>query len=230
MQMLAGELVANQPVPDVAFGPDYYHTIYRHYERQNPSYKRGFYRDLVFKHAGSQPARILDVGCAFGGFLAWMPDTWDRFGIDVSSFAIQRGERAHSGLHLAAATLDTNPFSGPFDVVTSFDVIEHIENLETVAASIDKLLKPGGLFVFVVPTYDGPLGPVVHLLDRDPTHIHKTNRKFWLDWAARHFEVQEWMGAYRMLLPRGPYIHWPTRALRAFAPAIVVVAKARRKA
>jgi SAM-dependent methyltransferase len=225
--MLAGESVVNEPAPDAAFGPDYFQKIYRHYERQNPSYKRQFYRDLLFKHAGSQPARILDVGCAFGGFLAYLPDTWDRFGIDVSSFAIQNGERTQGSLHLAAATLDTNPFPGPFDVVTSFDVIEHIENLENVAASVNKLLKPGGLFVFVVPTYDGPLGPVVHLLDRDPTHIHKTSRKFWLDWAGRHFEVIEWMGAYRMLFPHCPYIHWPSRFLRAFAPAIVVAVRTR---
>jgi SAM-dependent methyltransferase len=223
--MSAGESVANHSAPGAAFGPDYYQKVYRHYERQNPSYKRGFYRRLVFKHAGSQPARILDVGCAFGGFLASMPDTWARFGIDVSSFAIQNGERTHPSLHLAAATLDTNPFPGPFDVVTSFDVIEHIDNLENVAACINRLLKPGGVFLFVVPTYDGPLGPVVHLLDRDPTHIHKTDRKFWLDWAGRHFEVIEWMGAYRMLLPRGPYIHWPSRAFRSFAPAIVVAVR-----
>ena len=61
-----------------------------------------------------------------------------------------------------------------------------------MASHVRSLLRPGGLFVFVVPTYDGPLGPIVHLLDRDPTHIHRTNRKFWLDWAARHFDVQEW--------------------------------------
>jgi SAM-dependent methyltransferase len=209
------------------YGPSYYHSVYRHYERQNPARKLNFYRDLVFRHVGCKPARMLDVGCAFAKFLASLPQSWDRFGIDVSSFAIEEARRKHPELHLAAATLDSNPFPGPFDVITSFDVIEHIESLDDVAAGIGNILKPGGLFVFVVPTYDGPLGPVVHRLDRDPTHIHKTHRRFWIEWASRHFDAVQWMGAYRMLLPHGPYIHWPTRLLRRFAPAIVVTAKAR---
>lgn len=220
-------MLAEQPLLASAYGASYYQTVYRHYERQNPGYKLNFYKDLVLERAGAGAGRILDVGCAFAKFLSSMPRGWDRFGIDVSSFAIQEAQRAHPDMQLAAATLETNPFPGPFDVVTSFDVIEHIANLEDVAAGIKRLLKPGGLFVFVVPTYDGPLGPVVHLLDRDPTHIHKTHRGFWLDWAGRHFDEVQWMGAYRMLLPRGPYIHWPTRSLRRFAPAIVVTAKAR---
>ncbi len=127
------------------------------------------------------------------------------------------------------ATLDTNPFAGPFDVLTSFDVIEHIQDLENVASHVRSLLRPGGLFVFVVPTYDGPFGPIVHLLDRDPTHIHKTNRKFWLQWAARHFDVLEWTGIFRMLLPSGPYIHWPARPLRSLAPAVLVAARTQKE-
>jgi SAM-dependent methyltransferase len=214
-------------VQDANFGPEYYGAIYRHYERQNPPYKHAFYRNTILGFAGNTPARILDVGCAFGGFVSSMPETWNRFGIDVSSFAIQRGEQKYPGVQLAAATLDTNPFPGPFDVITSFDVIEHIQDLESVAAHVRSLLKPKGLFVFAVPTYDGPLGSVVHLLDRDPTHIHKTSRKFWLKWAERHFDVLDWTGMFRMLLPSGPYIHWPSRRLRSVAPAILVGVRTR---
>ncbi len=214
--------------PDCAFGADYYATIYRHYERQNPPYKHAFYRRVIAKLAGNSPARILDVGCAFGGFVASMPETWSRYGIDVSSFAIQEGRAKYPGVQLAAATLDTNPFKGPFDIVTSFDVIEHIQDLENVAGHVRSLVRPEGLFVFVVPTYDGPLGPVVHMLDRDPTHIHKTSRKFWIDWAERHFNLCEWIGMFRMLLPFAPYIHWPSQSLRSVAPAVLIAA--RRKA
>jgi SAM-dependent methyltransferase len=227
--MSSKEAYVGQTPPEAAFGADYYNIVYRHYERQNPGYKQAFYRDLILRHCQNQPGRILDVGCAFGGFLAGMPDSWQRFGIDISSFAIEQGAPKQPKLHLASATLDTNPFPGPFDVVTSFDVIEHVPNLDRVAASINSLLKPGGLFVFVVPTYDGPLGPVVHLLDRDETHIHKNGRKFWLNWANGQFEIQEWIGLYRFLPPLVPYIHWPSRSLRSFAPAILIAARARGK-
>lgn len=226
MAMLASSSVVRASA-EGAFGPEYYKSIYRHYERQNPSYKHSFYREFVLKYVASAAIQILDVGCAFGGCVSSMPETWNRFGIDVSAFAVEQGRVQHPSVQLASATLDTNPFSGPFDVITSFDVIEHIQDLENVAQRINSLLKPGGLFFFVVPTYDGPFGPAVHLLDRDPTHIHKTNRRFWLTWAGRHFEVLEWLGIFRMLLPKGPYIHWPTRALRSVAPAILVAARKR---
>src|SRR5262249_3361336 len=110
---------------------------------------------------------------------------------------------------------------------TSFDVIEHIPDLDSTRRSIYSLLKPGGIFVFVVPVYDGPLGWVVHALDKDPTHIHKTRRTFWLDWAAASFEVLEWQGAFRYMTPFGVYLHYPSRILRRGSPAIAVVARRR---
>src|SRR5207247_1900153 len=105
----------------------------------------------------------------------------------------------------------------------------HIDDLDALAGEITAHLTDRGIFMFVVPVYDGPLGPLVHALDHDPTHIHKKARRFWLDWANRHFEVVDWWGLVRYLLPIGPYIHWPTRAWRSVAPAIAVVARRKRK-
>jgi 2-polyprenyl-3-methyl-5-hydroxy-6-metoxy-1,4-benzoquinol methylase len=112
-------------------------------------------------------------------------------------------------------------------VVTTFDVIEHVPNPDAVARSAIEQLADGGCFVFVVPVYDGVTGPVIRLLDRDPTHIHKWSRQRWLDWAAAHFSVVEWKGILRYLLPGGYYLHVVTRALRRHTPAIIVVARKR---
>ena len=214
-------------MPPESFGSSYYDTVYRHYKKQNPPYKYQFYNEFIAKHAGKGRGRILDVGCAFGGFLTSYRTDWDRFGIDISSHAIAQAQKDRPDLTLAAATLETNPFAGLFDVVTSFDVIEHIPDLTVVSEAVYSLLKPGGKFIFVVPVYDGPLGPVVHLLDKDPTHLHKTSRHFWLDWAEKHFSVLEWMGIYRILLPTGHYVHYPTKMFPAFSPAIIVAARRR---
>ncbi|HET8550073.1 MAG TPA: class I SAM-dependent methyltransferase [Bryobacteraceae bacterium] len=206
------------------FGPDYFSKVYRDYGRQNPPYKLRFYREMLARHISPKDdVAILDVGCAFGDFLSSLPRTWKRHGIDISSFAIAEARRKHPDIEFAAATLETNPFRGPFDVVTSFDVIEHIADLDLVAASVKALLRAGGVFMLVVPAYDGPIGPVVHVLDRDPTHVHKRSRRFWLEWAAQHFRVRRWTGIYRFLLPGGLYVHAPLHALRAFSPAILVV-------
>jgi SAM-dependent methyltransferase len=212
--------------PPAVFDENYYRTVYRNYTRQNPPRKLRFYQDLLTRHLGkSESIRLLDVGCAFAAFLSSLPRGWDLYGIDVSEHAIESARSKVPGVKLASAKLETLPFQGPFDAVTSFDVIEHIPDLGKVAEIVSGLLKPGGIFLFVVPVYDGPLGWLVHLLDKDPTHVHKTKRDFWLSWAAQFFEVVEWQGTYRYLTPMGVYMHFASRLFRRWSPAIAVVVR-----
>ena len=107
------------------------------------------------------------------------------------------------------------------------DVSEHVPSLEGVLDSVEEKLEPRGHFLFVVPVYDGPAGPIVRPLDRDVTHLHKESRRFWLEWVTRRLELVEWWGICRYLLPWGYYVHQPTRWLRAIAPAIAVLAQSR---
>ncbi len=162
------------------FDATYFDTINRNYRRQTPPRKMRFYRDLIARHGGDGGS-ILDVGCAFGMFLKSLPPVWKRHGIDISEHAIGKAAADRQPIAFAPAILETNPFTGPFDIVTSFDVIEHIPDRDAALEHLFALVKPGGLLVFVVPVYDGPLGPVVHLLDRDPTHVHKRSRADWLE-------------------------------------------------
>lgn len=211
-----------------AFERDYFEKVYRNYARQNPPRKLRFYRSIVDRVAPKdRDPRILDIGCAFGAFLSHLPPSWSRFGMDVSQFATDRAQKLLPGATFAKADITRIPFPGPFDIITAFDVIEHVPSLEDAASSIRAKLSPSGHFLFVVPVYDGPTGPLVHLLDRDETHLHKRSREFWLTWAAERFEVVEWWGLTRYLLPVGYYVHLVTRPLRRFTPAIAVLTRRR---
>jgi len=168
-----------------------------------------------------------DIGCAFGAFLGALDTRWQLYGMDVSEYAISQARTRLPRAHLDVVHDGVIPFHEPFDVITAWDVIEHIPELDMVAAQVTAHLTAHGAFVFVVPVYDGPLGPLVNMLDRDTTHIHRMPRDFWLHWAARHFQVDDWWGIFRFLFPGGLYFHAPTRALRRIAPAIAVVARSR---
>jgi SAM-dependent methyltransferase len=212
--------------PSDAFERDYFEKTYRDYARQNPRRKLRFYRRLVERVAPrDRTPRVLDIGCALGAFLSELNPAWARHGVDVSAFATERARRALPGVAIAQAGITDIPFGEPFDVVTAFDVIEHVPSLEEVGASVERALARDGHFVFVVPVYDGPTGPIVHLLDRDETHVHKRSREFWLRWARERFTVVDWLGLCRYLLPGGYYVHWTTRLWRRFTPAIAVVAR-----
>ena len=211
-------------------GEEYYRENYRSYDRQNAPHKLAYYHAQIEQHRDrAQPRCIYDIGCGPGNFLASLGERWDVFGSDINTFAIERAAARMPAGHFALGAGAVTPlFDRRFPVVTAFDVLEHVPEIEVAGARIVEQVSPGGLFLFVVPVYDGLSGPVITLLDRDPTHVHKRERAFWLDWASRHFELLSWEGVVRYLLPGGAYLHLVTTLLRGHTPAILVACRARR--
>jgi SAM-dependent methyltransferase len=218
-------------VSDTSAPLSYFDRAYRDYEAQNPPRKTDHYLDQV--EALVTPGRhdMLDVGCGLGSFLRRATERlpeWGLSGSDIELSAVETTQQLVPAATIVRASATESPFpAGSFDVITAWDVIEHVPDRDAVAASVSQMLRPGGLFLFVVPVYDGILGPVIRRLDRDPTHVHKEGRRFWLDWASTSFEVLEWHGMFRYLLGRY-YVHIPTRRLRSNATAILVVCRSPR--
>jgi SAM-dependent methyltransferase len=213
---------------EMTFDRPYFETRYRSYARQNPARKLEFYRKLaelgVRNH--SRP-RILDLGCAFGLFLSRLDDSWERFGEDVSAYAIEEARANHPSIGFGVQVEGKHPFTGPFNAITAWDVLEHVVELDGLLKWVHQNLAPGGALIFVVPVYDGPTAPVIRLLDRDPTHVHKRSRRFWLELAGRDFLLEDWWGVYRFLFPAGPYLHLVSHLLRRHAPAIACLMRRR---
>ena len=209
----------------------YFDQAYRNYELQNPAHKLDHYMDQIDSRTGDGATDLLDIGCGLGSFLeraAHRHPDWTFAGTDIEAEAVSQTGRRLPQATIVQASAEQAPFaSESFDIITAWDVIEHVEATDDVATSIGTMLRPGGLFLFVVPVYDGPLGWAVQALDKDPTHVHKHGRNTWLDWAAERFEVIEWHGIFRYLVPGGYYIHLTTHRVRKAATAILVVCSPR---
>lgn len=98
------------------------------------------------------PADVLDVGCGSGDFMAAACEAgYSVQGIDVSeaSAAIcqSKGLKAVSGDYL------TYDFGQKFDVITMWDVIEHLRNPGAFLIRSRELLKPGGVLFGKVPGF-----------------------------------------------------------------------------
>ena len=209
-----------------SFGKEYFSSAYRDYEKQNPMRKLLFYKKLVERVLPrDKPARLLDIGCAFGAFLSYLNPSWTRLGMDTSEYALRDALRRAPGAFFMAADAAFFPLNCAANAVVAFDSLEHIKNLDLASIGIKRMLLSRGYFIFVVPVYDGPLGSVIRLLDHDTTHIHKQPRAFWLKWAETHFDVCEWQGIFRYLFPVGVYLHVVTKTLRQYASAIAVIAR-----
>ena len=203
----------------------YFDQAYRNYELQNSERKLDHYLDQIDERVGPGPKDLLDIGCGLGSFLeraAQRHADWKFAGTDIDGEAI-----AQTGGKLPEATITSGSAElalfarDSFDIITAWDVFEHVPDLGAVASSVSRMLRPGGLLVFVVPVYDGVSGPVIRFLDKDPTHIHQWPRQQWVDWADSHFDHVEWHGLLRYLVGRR-YLHVPTVRARLHTPAILL--------
>jgi len=100
--------------------------------------------------------RLLDVGCATGDFLAEMHKVrgWDVYGVEPSPVASQYA-RQHLGVSVRTGLFDEVGFTeGSFDVITMWNVLEHLSDPFHSLSTINRLLASNGLLVVSTPILD----------------------------------------------------------------------------
>jgi len=100
--------------------------------------------------------RVLDVACGEGYGSAGLARAAAHVtGVDVSEAAVAHARRAYAAqgnLAFVAASCTAMPLpSASFDVVVSFETIEHIEGQEAFLDEVARVLRPGGVFIVSCP-------------------------------------------------------------------------------
>jgi len=104
-----------------------------------------------------QSFTILDIGTHFGSFVAELDKLGycNSQGIDLDKVSISKGIERYPYLSHRLKYYDglNLPYqSGYFDIITMFDVIEHIPNIVTFLHSeVLRVLKNGGFLIFQTP-------------------------------------------------------------------------------
>ncbi len=194
-------LIYLNPRPDPVEILRYYPDRYEAYQPQSamekprhgwrPAGPRQAQFQFVTLHA-PQPARLLDVGCGTGDFLDYARrNGWQVAGTELNP---QIAELAHStyGLVVYSGALEEAPLGeAQFDVVTLWDVLEHLPDPCASLRRCQSLLRPGGLLVFSIPNLDS--------FDR---FLFGTA---WIGWdAPRHFNLFD-RNTLRYLLDRSGF-------------------------
>ncbi len=104
---------------------------------------------LRFKTAG----KFLDVGCGAGRDLDLAVEHgFEAYGVELSEVKKDFYKNKKFQVHVGA--FEDAPFAEKsFDVITMWDVLEHVEDPNAVLAKVRSLLKPDGLFVAKVPNH-----------------------------------------------------------------------------
>lgn len=98
---------------------------------------------------------LLDVGCGVGRFCqAAYSQGWNVTGIDISNTAIEIGQRYAAFPMRAANLAEIAAEPVRFDVVTAFEVMEHLTQPVSFLSQIRDVLGPSGEVFCTVPHWD----------------------------------------------------------------------------
>ncbi len=107
-------------------------------------------REIVAQY--SLDGAILDVGCSSGAFLSTLKGgAWKLYGIEMEASTAERARTA-SGAEVFVGDAERAPFAPEsFDVITCFDVLEHVYRPRPFLEKVLSWLKPGGIFLTQLP-------------------------------------------------------------------------------
>lgn len=98
--------------------------------------------------------RLIDVGCGIGYFLEEAKKRgWEVYGTEYTDKAIAICQ--YKGINMSKGALDPKNYEpGFFDVVTSFEVMEHINNPREEVKCFNEILRSGGALYITTPNYN----------------------------------------------------------------------------
>ncbi len=169
--------------------------------------------------------RWLDIGCAKGFLLRLASQNgWEPFGFDICAYAVKEARRVCPDAHLLILDAEHQlPFpDGFFEVVTAFEVIEHLNRPLSLLNEVYRVLRRDGLFFVTTPNissvfsspivrrvcgavkYSTPFHDETHISYFDSRSLERSLRKCgFIDveisysWDALwrlHFKAPRWLG------------------------------------
>lgn len=161
--------------------------------------------------------RVLDVasGEGYGSHLLSLHAA-SVVGVDVSADAVTHATSKYHAANLKFVTSSCVQIPEPdasFDVIVSFETIEHINEHEAFLREVDRLLAPGGLFIISSPNrpeYSDRTGY------KNEFHVKELDRSELKTLLDPHFSAQRWFAqraAFHSMV-------WPVDAVANSAVAL----------
>lgn len=112
-------------------------------------------REVLQAVHGIHRPRFFEIGCGIGSFLRTLSSesTLELLGSEVCLRGLHSATARNPNIEFVQLDATAIPFTGEFDAIGAFDVIEHIEDDLSVLRGIQRALKAGGRLILTVPQH-----------------------------------------------------------------------------
>ncbi|WP_374310514.1 class I SAM-dependent methyltransferase [Dongia sp.] len=160
---------------------------------------------------------IVDVGCGRGrsfGLLKarFRPDRMIGIDVDGTMLEIAAAETARDGLEVEFQQTTSSRLMLPdasVDMIFCHQTFHHLMDQEAALQEFNRVLKPGGLFLFAESTRKYIHSPMIRLLFRHPMDVQRTAPEYLAMIRTAGFDVGESAISY-------PYLWWSRNDLGLF--------------
>lgn len=163
--------------------------------------------------------KLLDVGCGTGEFLYVMQGSgYEACGVDFNKNAI---ELARKNLGIKNIYQDDvinflKDKIEEYDIITAFEILEHLDNPKRFVELIYQALKPGGYFAVSLPNrnrYFGKINPELEIWDFPYQHLTR-----WSPLSFKHFLEKHHFKI--VILKKESPVNWFISRLRFFIESL----------
>jgi len=166
------------------YSKDYYsganEYVYKDYKAERTAKSRTFLRKLRDIESLKKFGKLLDIGCAMGFFLdVARQKGWETYGIELSKYSANVAKNELGLNVLNCELIQANFPDNYFDVVTMWDVIEHLPDPALNLKEIYRILKKDGLLVITTGDIDNINARVFKrrwILIAPPWHLYYFSR------------------------------------------------------
>jgi ubiquinone/menaquinone biosynthesis C-methylase UbiE len=123
----------------------------------NHHYEEFFTSYFGFELADYKGKKVVDVGCGPRGSLEWAEVAQERVGLDTLADKYVKMEGKHHKMNYVQAGAEDIPFDdGYFDFVSSFNSLDHVDDLDRSIGEIARVVKSGGYFMLISDIHSYP--------------------------------------------------------------------------
>lgn len=178
-------------------------------------FARRYYAALLRRYAPPGRGKLLELGAGLGHLLGLLQDDFDCTGIDLAEYSVEQIKKnAPRAQGRVMSADDLSAFTdGEFSVVVALHLVEHLPDPADAIRQVNRVLRPGGLFLFATPNPGYSLrrfkDPQTDAIGKDPTHINVQPPRQWRAWCEangfrmlRHCGDGLWDVPYLPVIPK----------------------------